>query len=270
MVFGEPRLFFDGSCFAAGRLTIGGYIIGLLRCFSLLAPRYRRLFMLFQKYYRVMERPGGDWGAFRHGSFDDLKDSVGSHLDGLLLSVPDVGDYLALDLNGNVTAICPTSYEKYNGVFYTNVPSLEKLLDDGILVDAPEEIQELDWRLQGRIEALEGALDELDEKLAELEPRMHERRFFRLTEEAQNCQYIFHQLTPMRDGLHLELNVVLDEMEEFVLKPLRAAVEARKEIRMASVDDLIFGANSRGAEVCGTKKDLERERGVSEMVLYGV
>ena len=46
------------------------------------------------------------------------------------------------------------------------MPSLEMLLDDGIVVEVPDDIRELDWTIQARMDALASAIEELEEKNA--------------------------------------------------------------------------------------------------------
>lgn len=216
-----------------------------------------------KKYFRMMESPDENWGAYQYAFIYGAKENLNSHRDTKFLSAPEVGDYLVLGEDGKLSALCPTSFEKYNGVFYADIPSLEKLLDDGVVVEVPEDIQELDWKLQARIEALEGAIDELEENLEELEPKMNKRRFLFLTQEARDSQHIYNELKLTLDGLCQELDEVRVEMEKKVTKPLEALVDKRQELLHASVDDLIFGASARGVEVLGLKKDFDIERDFS-------
>lgn len=215
-----------------------------------------------KKFYRLMETPEENWGSYQYAFVYGSQENWASRRDGMLLSAPEMGDYLVLGEDGKLSALCPTSFEKYHGVVYADMPALEKLLDDGVVVEVPEDIRVLDWKHQARIDALEGAIDELEEKLEELEPKMNERRFLILTQEARDSRHIYNELKPTLDGLYRELEEVRDEMEEVVMKPLHEIAEHHQERLHASVDDLIFGASSRGVEVLGLKKDFNIEDGL--------
>lgn len=180
-----------------------------------------------KRYFRVMDALEGDWVLF------------GSH------AVPREGEYLVAE-GGQVSALCPTSFEKYEGIEYAVVPALDKMLDDGLIVEVPEDIRDLDWRLQARIAVLEGAIGELEEKLEELEPKMHERRFLFLTEEARNARHIFGELKPMMDGLCAELHEVRLEMEKEVVEPLYLMALEYRSVSSLRVDDIIERAVEQG------------------------
>ena len=212
-----------------------------------------------KKYYRLIASPEENWGAYRYAFVYGTKENLDYHPDAMFLSAPEIGDYLVLGDDGKLSALCPISFEKYNGVVYADMPPLEKLLDAGVVVEVPEDIRDLDWKHQARIEALEGAIDELEEKLEELAPRLNERRFFFLTQEARDSRHIYNELKPTLDRLYRELEEVCEEMDEKVMTPLHEIAEYHQERLHASVDDLIFGASSRGVEVLGLKKDFDLE-----------
>lgn len=212
------------------------------------------------QYFRMMSSPEENWGPYWEDPETGRRMEFNRHLDALYASAPKTGDYLILSEDGSLSALCPNSYDQYRGVVFDDMPSLTTLLDSGVVVEVPEHIRMTDWHLQARTEALVGAIEELEEKLEELLPKLYERRFFFLTQEARDSQHIYNELKPMLNGLYSELEDVRGEMEVKVTAPLRELVELHQERMHASVDDLIFGASARGAEVLGLTKEFDVDR----------
>ena len=156
------------------------------------------------KYYRMMESPEENWEPYWRDPDSGRRMEFNRHLDALFASALKAGDYIILDADGNLAARRPTSYEQYRGVEFDNMPNIHTLLEQGVIVEVPEDIRMADWQIQARIEVLAGAIDELERKLEELEPKMRERRFFFPTSEARESQHIYNELKPMMDGLRVD------------------------------------------------------------------
>lgn len=205
------------------------------------------------RYYRVMDMPYEDWGAYRLRSSGQkgqapFKDSRGIlHLHS--------GDYLLQAEDGSLSAMrpAPDNYNAFKGVLFDSIPELSKLEAEGIIVEIPLNIAARDFYLQLEMEK---TMREIRNTQAELyllkrSKEMEQRKFGFLTKGAKEARKNYDESTAKIKELERKYEELADQQDKEIILPL-----SQKDVSLSSV---ILSASARSSEARSAVDVIERD-----------
>ena len=200
------------------------------------------------KYYRFLQDPEASWKPYRDMPMYDDHPELGCYPSTMFLTSPQKGDYLIQTSNGELYADRPTDPEHFADVFFEAMPSLQGLLDKGIVVETPKHIMDIDYKLQQKMDKVDNEAAYMDDHLEVLEEAMQERRFGFPTKAARQAKEEFQKLEPQLFQMNKQFSELGAQLNEKVLAPLKQLQQRKKTV---SLDETISGVAEEAQKSIG-------------------
>lgn len=200
------------------------------------------------RYYRFMADAQTDWKPYRSKPMYDDHPELASFKSTLYVDNPREGDYIIQEPDNSISVFRPTYPEVFDDVFFDAMPSLQELLDKGIIVLVPEDIKNLDFHLQRQLDELNEEYMLTENALETAEDNMHERRFGFPTKQARESRLVYETLKAKLEDLLARYNQLDAQLQKKVIHVLSVNAQIGSE----SLDAKIHKA-SQSTEVIALK-----------------
>ena len=211
------------------------------------------------RYFRLMNDPAENWKPYRYAPIYDDFPIIGTYKSTIQVPRPRSGDYLVQEPDGNVYVSRLSDFESFDDVEFDSMPSIESLLEKGIVVEVSEDIKKIDFALQDKLSHLDADLSYLEIALEELGIDMEEKRFGFPTKAARQAKVQYGEVKSEHDALSREYAQIEAELQEKVVKPLTLA--QNNPARRIGLDQMISEADDRRQQHLGIMQNhLNPER----------
>lgn len=215
--------------------------------------------ILPNKFFRFLQDPSTNWKPYRNTLMYDDHPEFGTFESTFFLSNPKYGDYLVLEPDGNLYVVDPVIPERFDGVEFHAMPSLQNLQESGTVVETPESIRKLDYMLQDKLFELSFDILEAENLLSDLEGSATQRKFGFPTKAARESKKQMEDQKAAIAALYEEFSDLETQLKEQVFDPLKS-ISSRK-IQRTPIDEMVSKADERAKQqlkLVQTQKDHER------------
>lgn len=182
------------------------------------------------KFYRLMKTPSTNWNPYSYVPMYDENPNLASYRSTMYMPSPSEGDYIVQRPDGILYLERPLDPECYDNVEFGQMPTLQELQADGIVVETPDEIRELDYELREMRADLSEELWYAECNMQTLEDNMNQKKFGFPTKAAREARKEYSVKKPEFQQLQQRYEELSAQLTKQVIAPLQMKLETQCKV----------------------------------------